>query len=104
MPKGFWACRGSLYGMLHSPALEITWAQVAAMCCGAARGMLHLHAHSILHRDLKSGDFLLMPSVIWNASEAFASASLPTLMSILSALIECLACVPKLPSNLGFLT
>ena len=42
--------------MLHSPALEITWAQVAAMCCGAARGMLHLHAHSILHRDLKSGE------------------------------------------------
>lgn len=50
------ARRGSLYGMLHSPALEITWAQVAAMCCGAARGMLHLHAHSILHRDLKSGN------------------------------------------------
>ena len=51
--------------MLHSPALEITWAQVAAMCCGAARGMLHLHAHSILHRDLKSGDLLLMALVIW---------------------------------------
>ena len=50
--------------MLHSPALEITWAQVAAMCCGAARGMLHLHAHSILHRDLKSGDLPLMASVI----------------------------------------
>ena len=48
--------------MLHSPALEITWVQVAAMCCGAARGMLHLHAHSILHRDLKSGDFSLRAS------------------------------------------
>lgn len=41
--------------MLHSPTLELTWAQVAAMCCGAAKGMQHLHAHSVLHRDLKSG-------------------------------------------------
>ena len=48
-------CRGSLYGMLHSPTLELTWAQVAAMCLGAAKGMQHLHAHSVLHRDLKSG-------------------------------------------------
>ena len=49
--------RGSLYGMLHSPTLELTWAQVAAMCLGAAKGMQHLHAHSVLHRDLKSGAF-----------------------------------------------
>ncbi len=48
-------CRGSLYGLLHSPTLELTWAQVASMCCGAAKGMLHLHAYSVLHRDLKSG-------------------------------------------------
>ncbi len=41
--------------MLHSPTLELTWAQVAAMCLGAAKGMQHLHAHSVLHRDLKSG-------------------------------------------------
>ena len=52
------ACRGSLYGMLHSPTLELTWAHVAAMCCGAARGMQHLHNHSVLHRDLKSGKSL----------------------------------------------
>ena len=41
--------------MLHSPTLQLTWAQVAAMCLGAAKGMQHLHAHSVLHRDLKSG-------------------------------------------------
>ncbi|CAL5224835.1 g7589 [Coccomyxa viridis] len=51
--------RGSLYGMLHSPTLELTWAQVAAMCLGAAKGMQHLHAHSVLHRDLKSGNLLV---------------------------------------------
>lgn len=49
------ARRGSLYAMLHSPSMHLSWAQVAYLCLGAARGMAHLHAHRCLHRDLKSG-------------------------------------------------
>ena len=47
--------RGSLYAMLHSPSLQLSWAALALMCAGAAAGMRHLHAHAVLHRDLKSG-------------------------------------------------
>ena len=54
-PEG--ARRGSLYALLHSPSLQLSWAQVAFMVLGAAEGMRHLHAHAVLHRDLKSGDF-----------------------------------------------
>ena len=49
--------RGSLYALLHSPSLQLSWAQVAFMVLGAASGMRHLHAHAVLHRDLKSGAF-----------------------------------------------
>ncbi len=49
------ARRGSLYAMLHSPSMHLSWAQIAYLCLGAARGMAHLHAHRCLHRDLKSG-------------------------------------------------
>jgi len=49
------ARRGSLYAMLHSPRMHLSWGQVAYLCLGAARGMAHLHAHRCLHRDLKSG-------------------------------------------------
>lgn len=42
--------RGSLYGLLHSPGCYLSWAEVVAMLLGAARGMVHLHANSVLHR------------------------------------------------------
>lgn len=50
--------RGSLYGILHSPEVQLSWAQVAHLCLGAAKGMQHLHSHSCLHRDLKSGELV----------------------------------------------
>lgn len=51
--------RGSLYGMLHSPTVQLSWGQVAFICWGAAKGMQHLHGHNVIHRDLKSGTTLL---------------------------------------------
>jgi hypothetical protein len=42
--------KGSLYGLLHSPGCYLSWVEVVAMLLGAARGMEHLHANSVLHR------------------------------------------------------
>uniref|UniRef100_A0A061RBJ4 Tkl protein kinase n=1 Tax=Tetraselmis sp. GSL018 TaxID=582737 RepID=A0A061RBJ4_9CHLO len=50
---------GSLYGMLHSPGCHLSWVQIAYMCLGAANGMVHLHRHKVLHRDLKSANLLV---------------------------------------------
>ncbi|KAK9790953.1 hypothetical protein WJX73_010535 [Symbiochloris irregularis] len=53
-------CRkGSLYGILHSPEVQLSWSQIAHLCLGAARGMQHLHSLNCLHRDLKSGNLLV---------------------------------------------
>jgi Protein tyrosine and serine/threonine kinase len=46
---------GSLYGLLHAPGLQLSWRHIVHLALGAARGMAHLHACHILHRDLKSG-------------------------------------------------
>lgn len=43
--------KGSLYGLLHSPGCYLSWTEVVDMLLGAARGMEHLHAHSVLHRQ-----------------------------------------------------
>lgn len=51
-----WRClcrfcaKGSLYGLLHSPGCYLSWVEVVGMLLGAARGMEHLHANSVLHR------------------------------------------------------
>ncbi len=50
-----WLCRGSLYQLLHSPSAYLNWHQLVGMCLATAQGMLHLHSHQALHRDLKSG-------------------------------------------------
>jgi hypothetical protein len=49
VPARFCA-KGSLYGLLHSPGCYLSWVEVVGMLLGAARGMEHLHAHSVLHR------------------------------------------------------
>lgn len=51
---------GSLYHLLHSPnSAHLSWAEVLQICLGVAQGMAHLHAHKVLHRDLKSANLLL---------------------------------------------
>ena len=49
LPPRFCA-KGSLYGLLHSPGCYLSWAEVVDMLVGAAKGMAHLHANSVLHR------------------------------------------------------
>lgn len=58
------ACRGSLYQLLHSPSAYLNWHQLVGICLATAQGMLHLHSHQALHRDLKSGQTLPLLSVI----------------------------------------
>ncbi|KAI8465776.1 MAG: kinase-like domain-containing protein [Monoraphidium minutum] len=63
-----YCARGSVYNVLfrarRDPALaaQITWMRRVEMALGAAKGMLHLHAHRsdvLLHRDLKSPNLLV---------------------------------------------
>eukprot|EP00899_Mesostigma_viride_P014737 jgi/Mesvir1/23264/Mv12878-RA.1 len=53
--------QGSLWALLHSPDVFLSWVQVLAMARGAAEGLAHLHGCNppILHRDLKSSNLLL---------------------------------------------
>lgn len=51
--------KGSLYSLLHSPQVALTWLDVVHIALGAARGMQHLHKHGVIHRDLKSSNLLL---------------------------------------------
>lgn len=51
--------KGSLYTLLHSPQVALTWLDVVHIALGAARGMQHLHKHGVIHRDLKSSNLLL---------------------------------------------
>ncbi|EIE23567.1 flag-tagged protein kinase [Coccomyxa subellipsoidea C-169] len=55
--------KGSLYALLHSPTVQLSWGQVAFICWGAAKGMHHLHSHHVIHRDLKSGNLLVEESL-----------------------------------------
>lgn len=53
-----YCARGSLYAILHSPTVHLSWKQILYICLGVAKGMAHLHEQKVLHRDLKSGAFL----------------------------------------------
>ncbi len=54
-----YCAKGSLYNLLHSPTVSLTWLDVVHIALGAARGMQHLHKHGVIHRDLKSSNLLL---------------------------------------------
>jgi serine/threonine protein kinase/class 3 adenylate cyclase len=50
---------GSLFDHLHNPALEIGPKRAVEFALDAARGVAHLHASHILHRDIKSLNVLV---------------------------------------------
>lgn len=52
-------CRGSLYHTLHSAGRPLPLWKVLEYAHGIAAGMAHLHAHHVLHRDLKSANVLI---------------------------------------------
>jgi len=53
--------RGSLYGILHNPAIVLEWPLILRMMADTARGMTYLHTCKppIIHRDLKSHNLLV---------------------------------------------
>ncbi|CAF4063738.1 unnamed protein product, partial [Adineta steineri] len=52
---------GSLYKILHNNAVEILWSERLSIALQAAKGINYLHQYKpqILHRDIKSPNFLL---------------------------------------------
>ncbi|CAF3472344.1 unnamed protein product [Rotaria sp. Silwood2] len=52
---------GSLYNLLHEDYVKLTWLQRLSIALQAARGINYLHQLQprVLHRDIKSGNFLL---------------------------------------------
>ena len=51
--------RGSLYSLIHSRHVFMSWHRILEMMSGAAAAVEHLHAHRVIHRDLKSANFLV---------------------------------------------
>lgn len=52
-------CRGSLYHALRTGDRPLKLVFVLEYAHGIAAGMVHLHAHHVLHRDLKSANVLI---------------------------------------------
>eukprot|EP00177_Eucheuma_denticulatum_P003418 GFKZ01006180.1.p1 GENE.GFKZ01006180.1~~GFKZ01006180.1.p1 ORF type:complete len:1218 (+),score=218.00 GFKZ01006180.1:122-3655(+) len=46
--------RGTLFDVLHKSRIKLTWAMIRKIAIQIAEGMVHMHSHGILHRDLKS--------------------------------------------------
>jgi tRNA A-37 threonylcarbamoyl transferase component Bud32 len=51
--------RGTLFDVLYRERIKLTWALIRKIALQAATGMCYLHAHRILHRDLKSSNLLV---------------------------------------------
>ena len=53
------AKHGALDAYLKAAYQELSPAARANMCLDAARGVLHLHRHRLVHRDIAARNFLL---------------------------------------------
>lgn len=51
--------QGSLKGFLHNKARNLSWEWRHKVSTDIARGLFYLHAHDILHLDLKSENILI---------------------------------------------
>jgi len=60
--------RGSIYQVLHVQKTKLSWIQVLQLAIGCAEGVAYLHKKSIMHRDIKSLNFLVDEN--WNVKVA----------------------------------
>jgi sterile alpha motif and leucine zipper-containing kinase AZK len=51
--------KGSLFNLLHTPKESLSWEMRIHIAQDISKGLLHLHAENILHRDIKSMNVLL---------------------------------------------
>ncbi len=73
---------GSLYGLIHNPAVRLTSSQMIKITVEIALAMNYLHQHEpiILHRDLKSSNVLISES--WTVKVSEWVVCLPTSMYV----------------------
>jgi len=50
---------GSLYDAMRVCKLTLTEPQISSICSGVVRGLVFLHRHQIIHRDIKAANILL---------------------------------------------
>eukprot|EP00698_Gefionella_okellyi_P009791 TRINITY_DN250_c0_g1_i2.p1 TRINITY_DN250_c0_g1~~TRINITY_DN250_c0_g1_i2.p1 ORF type:complete len:293 (-),score=45.13 TRINITY_DN250_c0_g1_i2:127-1005(-) len=48
-----------LYDLIHNPSNTLTWAMIRQMAIDMALGIQHLHSRAVIHRDLKSPNFIV---------------------------------------------
>eukprot|EP01116_Phalansterium_solitarium_P016504 TRINITY_DN3847_c0_g1_i1.p1 TRINITY_DN3847_c0_g1~~TRINITY_DN3847_c0_g1_i1.p1 ORF type:complete len:437 (+),score=117.38 TRINITY_DN3847_c0_g1_i1:190-1311(+) len=67
---------GSCLDMMQMCNLTYTEDQISAICAGMLQGLVHLHSHKIMHRDLKAGNVLITKEGIAKLADFGVSAKL----------------------------